>query len=66
MVATFAEFVSRTLPLTVGNGKPVYRLPFISSSNPSEELSKLANNTQNAYQINPYMGDPVHELDKRA
>lgn len=65
MVAQFAEFVSRVLPLTVGDGKPVYRMPFISAPNPSEALSNLANNTQQTYQVNPYLSNPVHDFDKK-
>ncbi len=65
MVAQFTEFVSRVLPLTVGDGKPVYRVPFISAPNPSEALSNLANNTQQAYQVNPYITEPSHAIDTR-
>lgn len=63
MVAQVAQFISRFLPLTVGDGKPIYRQPFLSSPNPSEALSNLANNTQQAYQVNPYIGDPIHAFD---
>jgi len=65
MVAELAQFVSRVLPLTVGDGKPVYRMPFITSSNPSEELSHLVANTQQVYQFNPYITEPQHSLDAR-
>lgn len=63
MVAGLAEFVSRVLPLTVGDGKPVYRQPFLAAPNPSEALRNLADSTQQAYQVNPYIGDPIHNLD---
>lgn len=65
MVAELAEFVSRVLPLTVGDGKPVYRMPFITSSNPAEELSHLVANTQQVYQFNPYITEPSHTIDTR-
>ena len=63
MVAQFVQFISKVLPLTVGDSKPIYRQPFLSSPNPSEALSNLANNTQQTYQVNPYVGDPIHTLD---
>ena len=63
MVAQFAQFISQVLPLTVGDGKPVYRQPFLSAPNPSEALSNLANSTQQTYQVNPYIGDPIQNLD---
>lgn len=63
MVAQVAQFISQFLPLTVGDGKPVYRQPFLSAPNPAEALSNLANSTQQAYQVNPYIGDPIHALD---
>ena len=65
MVAQFAQFVSQVLPLTVGDGRPVYRVPFMNSSNPSQELSKLANTTQHTYHVNPYISDPSHAFDAR-
>lgn len=63
MVARFSQFISQVLPLTVGNGKPIYRQPFMSAPNPSEALSNLVNNTQQVYNVNPYIGDPTHVLD---
>lgn len=63
MKAQVAQFISRVLPLTVGDGNPGYRLPFISSADPSAELANLARVTQQAYNVNPYIGDPVHVLD---
>lgn len=65
MGVQFAEFVSRILPLTVGDGKPEYRAPFISSSNPSQELSNLVANTQKVYQVNPYITEPSHAIDTK-
>ena len=63
MVAHIAQFISQVLPLTVGDGKPVYRVPFMNSPNPSQELSKLANVTQQTYQVNPYITEPTHAFD---
>ena len=62
MVAQLAEFVSRVLPYTVGDGKPVYRQPFVSSQNPSEALNSLVMNTQQVYHINPYLTEPSHDF----
>lgn len=63
MVAQLTEFIAQVLPLTVGDGKPVYRQPFLSAPNPSEELSNMANATQQTYQVNPYVADPIHDFD---
>ena len=63
MVAEVAQFISKMLPLTVGDGKPLYRIPFLSAQNPSVALSELATSTQQAYQVNPYVGDPIHKFD---
>lgn len=63
MVAEVAQFISKMLPLTVGNGKPLYRIPFLSAKEPSVALKELAVSTQNTYQVNPYVGDPVHKFD---
>lgn len=63
MVAILKQLAERVLPLTVGDGQPVYRQPFLLAPNPSEALSNLANTTQQTYQVNPYIGDPIHALD---
>ncbi len=63
MVAQLTQFIAKVLPLTVGDGTPQYRIPFLSAPNPSEALSNLANTTQQTYQVNPYIGDPIHNFD---
>lgn len=65
MVAQLTQFIASVLPLTVGDGKPLYRQPFLSAPNPSEALSNLADNTQQVYQVNPYLSEPVHDFDKK-
>ncbi len=63
MVAEVAKFISKMLPLTVGDGKPLYRIPFLSAQNPAAALSALATSTQQSYNVNPYVGDPIHKFD---
>ena len=63
MVVELAKFISKVLPLTVGDGNPLYRVPFLSAKDPSVALKELATSTQQAYQVNPYVGDPIHKFD---
>lgn len=62
MVAHLAQVISQVLPFTVGDGMPQYRIPFLSSANPSKVLSEMATDTQNTYRVNPYIGDPIHKF----
>lgn len=52
-----AEAMSRFLPLTEGNdGKPVYRTnPQTGQRYTFAELTQKANDTQQRYQVNPYI-----------
>lgn len=48
--------ISRMLPYTVGDGKPVYRTnPQTGQRYTFEELTQKADDTQQRYQVNPYI-----------
>ena len=65
----YAEFVAHTLPLTVGDGKPVYRTdPSTGQRFTYEKLQEMVKQTSTSYNFvtNFYIGDPAHEYDTQA
>ena len=65
----YAEYVARTLPLTVGDGKPVYRTdPSTGQRFTYEKLQAMVQQTSTSYNFVPnvYVGDVPHAYDTRA